>query len=271
MNGMLLLVTADREFVRKLEDHLRSCEIDCHVASASADAIERVTSPRLDAVLFDLDSAADPFLLLRSFRTTVGARVLLACSRKEAGVDVILAYESGADDYFAKSTELVIVEAKIRRAIKRRQVHALGLPIAGSANQGSMAKQTLFGVVEPELTRLEHRLLRLFVIESGQLVLRATILEQLWGRASADPKLLYEHISTLRTKLQARGWTITNVRGKGYRLEPNPSVFTRPTDHEGGRTAAIGFARSGLAAHDFPELPSSERTPLSQVELPMAQ
>jgi DNA-binding response OmpR family regulator len=177
--------------------------------------------PSIDAVLLDLDTIASPFVQVREIRAAVGVRVLLACSKKELGVEVVLAYEAGADDYFAKSLDLVVIEAKVRRAIERRHGRAdSGVDAACIAP--SESQRALLRNVDGDLTRFEYRLLHLLAKEPKGLVPQFAILQQLWGRTASSPKLLYEHISTLRCKIAAWGWTITNIRGKGYRLEPLP-------------------------------------------------
>ncbi len=233
MFGKLHLVTADEEFALRLEAHLRGCEIDCKVIDTNSASVELAESPKFDAMLIDLDAMPNPLRQLQSIRSAAGQRVLLVCAKKDVGVDVVLAYEAGADDYFAKFTDLVVVEAKVRRAIRRSLHRSESSESPNFGRSGEARLCSSLRDVEPALTRFEHRLLQLLSDEPGRLVSQVTILQQLWGRNSANPKLLYEHISTLRCKLLPWGWTIANVRGKGYRLElrstecPSPDGMSR--------------------------------------------
>jgi DNA-binding response OmpR family regulator len=133
---------------------------------------------------------------------------ILAYASGELGVSAVLAYQAGADDCFSNSAEITVVEAKVRSALARVE--------RCTAYHG---KGRLFDVMDRELTRFEQRLLRVLTSHSGAIVPMETIVREIWGRKQADAKLIYEHISTLRSKLRQVGWTIANVRGQGYRLE----------------------------------------------------
>jgi DNA-binding response OmpR family regulator len=237
MYGTLLLVSTDQEYLRRVDSHLHLCDIECRVFSTVTDNLQDMPLANVDAVLFDIDDTAEPLRLIRSFRAAIADRVLLTCARKEVGVEVVLAYEGGADDFFGKSTDLMIVEAKVRRAFRRRQCQSPAN--TSSAPPAERAEAAVMQLVESELTRIEYRLLKTLADSTGGLVTSRTILERIWGRG-ADPKLLYEHISTLRSKLLTAGWTIANVRGAGYRLEPPPAELAeRPS-----QVVAVAVKRS---------------------------
>ncbi|MGC4070408.1 MAG: winged helix-turn-helix domain-containing protein [Polyangiaceae bacterium] len=156
---------------------------------------------------------------------------ILAYANGELGVSAVLAYQAGADDCFSISAEITVVEAKVRSALARVE--------RCTAYHG---RGRLFDVMDRELTRFEQRLLRVLTSHSGTIVPMETIVREIWGRKQADAKLIYEHISTLRSKLRQVGWTIANVRGQGYRLEAamdrsfRAGIASRPTAEARGMT-----------------------------------
>jgi two-component system response regulator RegX3 len=61
----------------------------------------------------------------------------------------------------------------------------------------------------------------LLVEQSGRIVTRDRILEEVWGMDWGDTKSLDQHIRRLRRKLESDSSApeITTIRGVGYRLE----------------------------------------------------
>lgn|GEM_PF-2443467 len=228
MQGTLLLGTSDLHYAQRLQNRLQVCRIGCHITEARFISGALAVQPDLDAVLVDLDAVPDRLPQLQRLRASAGNRVLLTCSGKSDGTEAIVAYEAGADDYFEKSTDLVVVEAKVRRAISRRQLLSESQRISGIPAPAVTPRRELLARLDSELTRFEYRLLQLLADGTEDCVERPAILERLWGRPTANPKLLYEHVSTLRAKLLPRGWTIVNVRGRGYRLDSSDRVSAAP-------------------------------------------
>jgi DNA-binding response OmpR family regulator len=185
----------------------------------------------LSAAIVAVDwEANDPLQQLRDLRASEQVASLLACISGQAEEEWIRAHDAGADDCIVMTLSKELLCAKIRRAFARadallecRILHMM---------------RRLHGSVE--LTAIEQRLLWCFVESKGLVLSKAEICRWLWGERDVEAKLLYEHISTLRSKLLRRGFTIANVRGVGYRLEPTTAVPTRPV------AAACDFSpRSG--------------------------
>ncbi|HKO48626.1 MAG TPA: winged helix-turn-helix domain-containing protein [Polyangiaceae bacterium] len=172
----------------------------------------------LSAAIVGVDSeASDPLQPVRDIRASEQVASLLACIGGQAEEEWIRAHDAGADDCIVSTLSAELLSAKIRRAFARAEA-LLECRILHMMRR-------LHGTVE--LTAIEQRLLWCFVESRGSVHSKTAICRWLWGEREVESKLLYEHVSTLRSKLLRCGFTITNVRGVGYRLEPTTAVSTR--------------------------------------------
>src|SRR6185295_17912142 len=85
---------------------------------------------------------------------------------------------------------------------------------------------------ELHLTAIEQSLLYLLAANSGRLLTRDEILDQLWGvDYMAESNVVDRHIRNLRIKLQ-NGWRhpryIATVPGRGYRFVPTTADESAP-------------------------------------------
>lgn len=229
MRDSLLIVDDCPPFVDQLL--VRMTTVHCDVVAR----FEHYQRSPYNAALVALDcSNIDGISVVRSLRSHQDHWCsILAYSAKDFGLDSVLAYEAGADDCFARGAEMTVIEAKVRRALARstRPEQRNGL-------------DEMLGSVERELTRFEHRLLQLLASNREGVVSKEKIAREMWGRQHADPKLIYEHVSTLRAKLAHVGWTLINVRGRGYRLEPKRDLKSPKAPDTSPRTkAGTGISR----------------------------
>ncbi|HEY5955792.1 MAG TPA: winged helix-turn-helix domain-containing protein [Polyangiaceae bacterium] len=219
MSCQLLVISNDVEFRLRVESQLaRLCHLSIQTASQQAPLFTAAFALFLVDIEDDTDSG---MAILRRIRTTQKRCCsLLVRLPTASGIEAVLAYDAGADDCFAKDTEMIVIEAKVRSALARTQ----RCGIQSRRNAGAV---DLINGLDFCLTRTEERLLRVLALHPGQVVQVAAIIQTVWRTSRVDPKLLYEHISTLRTKVRSAGWTIANVRGKGYHLVTHADETTR--------------------------------------------
>ena len=208
----LLLVDNDDPFVEALTQRLLTSGFTIDVYPSN------FMPYRHDLIVVSLDySAGNGLEMIRALRKSHECSTIFACSQRCAPADIVVALDAGADDFLEKKIDFDVLEAKLRQARRRSATCQRAQCIDPS--------YALVDNLDAQLTRFEQRLLRLLTRRSGEVVSRDILAQQLWGRATVESKLLYEHISTLRSKLRFAHWTIVNVRGRGYRLEAmSPSV-----------------------------------------------
>ncbi len=146
--------------------------------------------------------------------------VLMLTARTDE-MDVVVGLDAGADDYVAKPFRLSELLARSRALLRRTAPESLevnGVRIDVGARQVSVAG------VEIGLANKEFELLRLLMVNAGQVVSRDQILAEVWADPSLKTsKTLDMHMSWLRRKLTVNDVAagermISTVRGLGFRF-----------------------------------------------------
>jgi two-component system response regulator RegX3 len=161
-----------------------------------------------------------------------GIPVMFATSR-DTEEEIVHILGLGADDYLVKPLRrlefLARLSALARRTGARESDEVIEappyrvLPDAGAVElHGRPVKMT------PRMVGVAVALFR----KCGELVSRAYLYEQVWGRREhLDTRTVDTHISRLRSALELdgrHGWKLTSVYQHGYRLEKAEAPDTRP-------------------------------------------
>ncbi len=186
-----------------------------------------------DAVVLDVMlPGKDGFAVateLRAAKNFVPVLMLTARGRPE---DVLKGFASGADDYLPKPFELPILLARLQGLLRRREW--MNVSPAPAADAFSFDGRTLdFSKLELrvnqntiQLTLMEAELLRHLVQNSGRIVPRKAILEEVWGlHEDTDTRAIDNFIVRLRRYIEddpAKPKHLLTVRGVGYRFVPEP-------------------------------------------------
>jgi DNA-binding response OmpR family regulator len=194
---------------------------------------ERNHREEFDAVVLDVMlPGKDGFAVateLRAAKNFVPVLMLTARGRPE---DVLKGFASGADDYLPKPFELPILLARLQGLLRRREW--MSVSHAPATDAFSFDGRTLdFGKLELRvnrniirLTLMEAELLRHLVRNSGQIVSRKDILEEVWGlHEDTDTRAIDNFIVRLRRYIEddpAKPKHLLTVRGVGYRFVPEP-------------------------------------------------
>jgi two-component system response regulator RegX3 len=185
---------------------------------------ERGAAP-WDLVLLDLMlPGIDGFEVCEALRAEDPRLPILMLTARGAEADVLRGFRCGADDYVTKPfsiAELVArVEALLRRAGRLAAEEAAPfeagpLRVDPAAQVAELDGRTL------ELTRREVEMLALLARESGRIVSRRALLQEVWGFPRPDrieTRTVDMHVAKLRRKLGAGRDLIETVRGEGYRF-----------------------------------------------------
>jgi DNA-binding response OmpR family regulator len=204
-----------------------------HPESGKRGKPDRNQREEFDAVVLDVMlPGKDGFAVaaeLRAAKNFVPVLMLTARGRPE---DVLKGFASGADDYLPKPFELPILLARLQGLLRRREW--MGVSHAPVADAFSFDGRTLdFGKLELrvngntiQLTLMEAELLRHLVRNSGSIVSRKAILEEVWGlHEDTDTRAIDNFIVRLRRYIEddpAKPKHLLTVRGVGYRFVPEP-------------------------------------------------
>jgi len=162
---------------------------------------------------------------------------ILMLTARGSSEDVLLGFESGADDYLPKPFELSILIARLQALLRRHEwAHRAVTPAEKSPRRKDdvfrfNGKKIDFAALELEtpretipLTQMEAQLMRYLVDHAGEVVSRRAILQDVWGLAEdTDTRAIDNFIVRLRKYIEkepARPQHLQTVRGVGYRFVP---------------------------------------------------
>jgi two-component system response regulator RegX3 len=216
------IVEDEVAYVEALRIALDNEGIDTVAVLDGREAIKAARAHRFDAVLLDLMLPSVGGLdVLRAIREDSQVPVIVV-SAKDSEADVVSALELGADDYLTKPYSIRELLARLH-AVVRRSTHLDDSEIWHVGSLELDASNYQMKVVDEvfDLPRKEFEVLALLVEQSGRIVTRDRILEEVWGMDWGDTKSLDQHIRRLRRKLESDETApqITTIRGVGYRLE----------------------------------------------------
>jgi two-component system OmpR family response regulator len=186
---------------------------------------------RPDLAVLDvrLPVGPDGYAIARRLRAASDIPILfltVADTHEERGAG----FEAGADDYLAKPVDLDELSWRIRALLRRsRRLESPTLQI-GDLVLDQEAHIAMRAGEQLELTGTEYQLLCVLARDSGRVVSKQQLLEQVWG-FGYDPNVVEVHMSSLRRKLEVHGERLIHtVRGAGYLIRPSDGAGERNGD-----------------------------------------
>ena len=184
--------------------------------------------PRFELVILDVmlpgRSGFDVCIELRAARPQLPILMLTARGSEE---DVLRGFACGSDDYVTKPFSVAELVARVEALLRRTGKLARAKPAPFAVGAWRVDPETLRAEREGEsvgLSRLEFDLLALLARESGRIVSRRTLLQEVWGYDTperVETRTIDVHVANLRKRLGDEGRRrIETVRGEGYRLVP---------------------------------------------------
>ena len=163
----------------------------------------------------------DGISILKKLRARPDTRKLpiIMLTAKGSEYDTVLGLDSGADDYIPKPFRMMELISRIKARLRR--VEDKGAEEYRMGNLYVCPSRYVVTVnQEPvSLTLKEYELLCLLLKNSGIVLSRTQLLNQIWGyEFDGESRTVDVHIRTLRQKLGEAGDLIETVRGIGYKM-----------------------------------------------------
>lgn len=187
--------------------------------------LDRAVGGDYDLVILDVMlPSLNGMEVLRRLRQSLETPVIMLTAKDEV-TDIVMGLDIGADDYMTKPFAIEELLARIRVALKRRQVRSPKphQTIALDLLKIDLGKHSVnYGDDFIELTKKEYDLLK-YLAENENIVLsREKILQNVWGYDYyGDSNAVDVYIRYLRSKIDDRYniKLIHTVRGVGYVLK----------------------------------------------------
>ena len=252
MTAQILLVEDEEHLARGLKFNLEAEGYSTRLAGDGETALDLMLKQHVPFDLLVLDvmlPGKDGFTVAAELRKANHFIPLLMLTARGRPEDVLKGFAAGADDYLPKPFDLNILLARIQSLLRRKEwSRAL---VNDPPTQARMAetkspeaprefdvyefagKQVDFGTLELRangkifrLTLMEAELLRHLIANSGKVVSRKQILEEVWGlHEDTDTRAIDNFIVRLRKYIEkdpSEPKHLITVRGVGYRFLPEP-------------------------------------------------
>ncbi|KEO82604.1 response regulator transcription factor [Tumebacillus flagellatus] len=228
----ICIVEDDQKLADLLQTQLErfGFEVSLIARLESIDAEVLACKPHL--VLLDINLPYyDGFYWCRRIRQQSKVPIVFLSARS-GEMDMVLALESGGDDYLTKPFHPEVMMAKLR-ALLRRTYGEYAEPAAGDeetefqglildAHRHTIRCPRTSGDTVLSLSGTEAGLLKKLIRAEGKVVSREDLLSALWDDTQfVDDNTLTVNVARVRRKLEELGLptAIVTVRGQGYRLE----------------------------------------------------
>ncbi|MCL1039283.1 response regulator transcription factor [Shewanella submarina] len=215
----LLLVEDNHLLVQELQKQLKQAGYVTDVTDKASEADYLISETQYDCVILDIGLPDGNGLeLLGSWRNRgVNTPVIMLTARSQWH-EKVEGFNAGADDYLGKpfhAQELLArVQALIHRASGRMNSPTKTLSFGGVTLDESQQTVTVDGVTS-ELTAMEFRLLKIFLLSPKKLLSKSQLTDKLYQFDDEKESNVVEvYVTHLRKKLGKTA--IETRRGQGY-------------------------------------------------------
>jgi len=214
----LLLVEDDLSLATGLQSILGKHGYVVNHVESGEDCLHVINTEPPDFVVLDLGLPdMDGLKVLKHIRHKFASLPVLLLTARDSVSDKVAGLDSGADDYLAKPFEINELLARLRVFERRISKIESTLITVGDVTLDTASHDVELQGEVLELSRKEYLLLKNLMVNSGKVLTRNKLQNQLysWGE-EVNSNALEVHIHHLRRKL---GYDfIKTIRGVGYKL-----------------------------------------------------
>jgi len=220
----VLIVEDEPELLRALGINLRAHGYEVTLAADGGTALRQAARELPDVIVVDLGLPdMDGAEVIRGLRGWTESPILVLSAR-DAQSEKVHALDAGADDYLTKPFGMDELLARLRAVLRRaRKGEDAPVVVTPDFTIDLAAKRVTTTVGEVHLTPTEWHLLEVLVRNTGKLVSRRLLLDQVWGPTYAvESNYLRVYMAQLRHKLEpvpSRPRYLVTEPGLGYRFE----------------------------------------------------
>lgn len=221
----ILLVDDDQALGMVLAEQLNVCDGFTTIqVGTAAEGLARAMLTHYDAVLLDVGLPdMDGRELCRLMRRRGMHAPVIMLTAAESDADIVLGFESGANDYITKPFRIYVLLARLRAHL-RQHVYSDDAVLTIGPHEFHPASKLLIKEARRKvrLTERETEILKYLFRIGDRPVARHVFLEEVWGHlAGVATHTLETHIYRLRQKIEKDPKTpeILVTEPDGYRLQ----------------------------------------------------
>ncbi len=155
--------------------------------SACSDSRRALEQTQPDLILLDWNLPdGDGLMLCREISEKWKIPILMITAR-DMEIDQVMCLESGADDYIAKPFSLAVLKARIVALLRRQggQSEKAGQLISGQIRVDNKEMRAWKEDEELDLSLTEYRILKYFLENKNQVLLKEQILSHVWDNGAS--------------------------------------------------------------------------------------
>lgn len=224
MDKKILIVEDELKIARFLEMELQHEGFAVQKEANGLQALDHIVQGDYDLILLDIMlPGMDGITICQKVRELGITVPIIMLTAKDSIEDKVQGLDIGADDYVTKPFAMQELLARIRVALRKRQVTESPAErqeiICGALTIYPELYQVMVNGTKIELTRKEYELLFYLVSNKNHVMSREQILQSVWGYDYlGDTNVVDVYIRYLRTKIDNPfGYKqLQTVRGIGY-------------------------------------------------------
>ena len=220
----ILVVDDEKLLVKGIKFNLENEGYTVDAGYSGDEAVSMARTGNYDLIILDLMMPGkDGLQAAQEIRGFSTVPIIMLTARSERS-DLLMGFESGADDYVTKPFDILELKARVRALLRRASMTA-------STSSGSVLQRGHIAVDEErraawragepvELTMKEFDLILFLMKNPGKVYSREVLLDLVWGyEYQGDTRTVDVHIRRLREKLEldpANPKYIVTKWGVGY-------------------------------------------------------
>ncbi len=212
----ILIVEDDLMMGAGLQAALNEAGFIAHWVTDGLVAFDLLKTASFRALVLDITlPGLDGLTLLTKLRAGANMVPVLMLTARDTTRDKVVSFESGADDFLVKTTDMEELIARLRALIRRAG-------FVGRITVGNLTIDTDTQAATQDgkwlsVSNREFLLLRTLMENAGQVVTRTRLEQQLFGlNRTGESNVLEVHIHNLRQKIGED--KLKTVRGVGYAM-----------------------------------------------------
>jgi len=228
----ILVVDDEKLLVKGIKFNLETEGYEVDGCYDGEEAVQLAAAKEYNLIILDLMMPKKDGLQacqeIRSFSTVP---IIMLTARSD-GSDLLMGFESGADDYITKPFNILELKARIRALLRRsaivaqqsREAPGNSIVAIGKIRINTEQRCAFKGDSEVDLTVKEFDLLELLMRNPGKVYSRENLLDIVWGyEYIGDTRTVDVHMRRLREKLEsdpAHPAHLATKWGVGYYFAP---------------------------------------------------